>query len=369
MLQLENCRHRQHRLLGEAERRKLDFAILTNPKTVYYFTGAPVDPSKPQVFILSTSGKSLLITNQEPSQAAVEKVGLYTGYTIERVFNHATMAAEAAALARGFISARPGTAGVEYEFMSLALAQALDGKKTVDLSPVLNEMRRIKDTDEIECIRAAIRMTEAAYGAVKARLEPGMTERQVHNVVYEAMSAFAGTSVHLMGDFVCGERAVGGGGPATERKILLGDLFILDLFPVYHAYMCDLTRTFIAGSPSQLQLEAWAHVRDAHTVVGKILRPGVRAKHVYEEVRAHLDRFVPLKGSFFHHAGHGVGMDGWEFPWLIPGSDQLVQEGEVIACEPALYGKAIQGGLRLERDYLVEKHGVTPLDSFPMDLR
>ena len=108
MLKIENCKERQRRLLREMESKGVGLAVLANPKTVYYFSGALVDPSKPQVFALSASGKSLLVTNQEPSQAAAERVAVYTAYTIERIFNHATMSAEAAALL-GVLGAAIGT--------------------------------------------------------------------------------------------------------------------------------------------------------------------------------------------------------------------------------------------------------------------
>ncbi len=61
-------------------------------------------------------------------------------------------------------------------------------------------------------------------------------------------------------------------------------------------------------------------------------------------------------------------MNGWEFPWITPGSDHVFQEGEVVAVEPGVYGECLSGGIRLERDYRIEADGVTPLDSFPLDL-
>jgi Xaa-Pro aminopeptidase len=132
--------------------------------------------------------------------------------------------------------------------------------------------------------------------------------------------------------------------------------------------MCDICRTFIAGQPSQLQQEAWEHVNGAHEIIRQHLRPGIAGSELYREVRDYLDGFAPAKGSFTHHLGHGLGMDAWEFPWLTPGSDQVVQEGEVIAAEPGLYAEALQGGIRLEHNYLVGKDGVTELDQFPMEL-
>ena len=99
-----------------------------------------------------------------------------------------------------------------------------------------------------------------------------------------------------------------------------------------------------------------------------LIKPGASARQVYDRIRDHLDELDLTRGSFTHHAGHGVGMEGWEQPWLNQGSEQVFVEGEVIACEPGLYAKALSGGIRLEHNYLVTADGPRALDTFPMDL-
>ena len=61
-------------------------------------------------------------------------------------------------------------------------------------------------------------------------------------------------------------------------------------------------------------------------------------------------------------------MSGWELPWLTPGSEHVIQDREVLACEPALYADGMQGGVRLEHDYLVTPEGAVAFDHFPMGL-
>jgi Xaa-Pro dipeptidase len=366
MLSIESCRARQSRLLRHLEESRLALAVLGNPKTIYYFSGVLVDPALPHAFAMDESGRSLLVTNRDPAASAAGKVETYTDYSIERVFNRSTMVAEIAASVRAFAGARVAPAALEHDWVLHAIA--LPFQDAADITPALNEMRRRKDPDEIECMRNTTALAEAGYAALKSCLEPGMTEYQAHTIMYEAMVRKAQTSIDLKGDFAAGVRAINGGGPPTKRTVLPGDLYILDIFPIYHGYMCDLCRTFVAGQPSQLQQEAWAHVNAAHEIIRKRLRPGITGRELYLEIREYLDRFAPAQGSFTHHLGHGLGMDGWEFPWLTPGSNQAVQEGEVIAAEPALYAEALQGGIRLEHNYLVATDGVTTLDSFPMEL-
>jgi Xaa-Pro aminopeptidase len=132
--------------------------------------------------------------------------------------------------------------------------------------------------------------------------------------------------------------------------------------------MCDLCRTFAVTPPTEQQQQAWSHVLAAHSIAKRLIRPGAPVRAVYDEIRAHLDRFEVARGSFHHHAGHGVGMEGWEQPWLNPGSDQVFLEGEVIACEPGVYAEALNGGIRLEHNYLVTGGDPEPMDTFPMDL-
>jgi Xaa-Pro aminopeptidase len=133
--------------------------------------------------------------------------------------------------------------------------------------------------------------------------------------------------------------------------------------------MCDLCRTFVVGGvATDEQASAWEHVLAAHDVAKRRIRPGASTRQAYEDIRAFLDEHSGTEGSFKHHAGHGVGADGWEQPWLNAGSDQVFVEGEVIACEPGLYAPKLRGGIRLEHNYLVTANGPEPLDSFSMDL-
>lgn len=365
MLNLLHCRERQARLLRLMREHRLDVVVLSNPKTVYYFSGVLVDPALPHALVVRTSGESLLVTNARPEQGAVDELAFYTGYTLERPFSRSTMHQELVAAVAKRIR-RAGPAAMEYDYAGHALGAAVE--PVADVTPHIQRLRRRKDPDELDAIREAIRIAEAAYAAVKPRLVPGMTEVDAYNIIAEAMTKAAGTSVAVRGDFAAGVRGIDGGGPPTGRVLEEGDLYILDLFPAHEGYVCDLCRTFVVGKPSGEQVEVWEKVLDAQAKACQTMRAGAAAREVYRVVRESLEGFSRFRGSFTHHAGHGLGMDGWEQPWLIPGSDQTLVEGEVIACEPGLYGKELRGGVRLEHNYLVGKDGVTALDGFPMEL-
>ena len=396
MLKLENCRERQTRLLGLMERQQLDLAILSNPKTIYYFSGLLVAPQEPHAFLLTSSGKSVLITHAaigtslEVPDSAADETEIYDWCSIEKDATPTSWDQDVTALVRGAaerispgsgrlrgklfsFGKKPagGAIGIEFESASHSVAAALSewsGKPPANLTPEIDQMRRQKDPDEIECIRHAVTLAEAGLAAVKEKLEAGMREHKAYAIYHEAVVAKAETSVLVNGDFASGPRAAAEGGPPSDRRVQLGDLFIFDTSPVYHGYLCDLTRTFVVGRPSQLQLDAWSHVMEAHGMARKAIRPGIPAKEIYHAMKEHLDKFEPAAGSFRHHAGHGIGMSGWELPWLTPGSEHIIQDREVLACEPALYADGMQGGVRLEHDYLVTPEGAVAFDHFPMGL-
>jgi Xaa-Pro aminopeptidase len=315
--------------------------------------------------VVHADGDAALVTNLEPKKEVPAAVRTYTGYSIHKVFGREIAHDESVTLVREVLG--DGPVGVEFEWISGGMMAAIPGA-TKNLTPWLIETRRRKMPDEIESMRGTAALASEGYSAIKQRLEPGMTELDAYRIIYEAIVTAAGTSVELNGDFACGVRAIGGGGPPTHRDIEKGDLCIFDLFPIFDGYMCDLCRTFVAGEPSSEQQDAWSHVLAAHEIARRYVRPGASTRDVYEEIRAFLDRHPRTKGSFTHHAGHGVGMEGWEQPWLNAGSDQTFVEGEVIACEPGLYSEALRGGIRLEHNYVVTHDGPVPIDTFPMDL-
>jgi Xaa-Pro aminopeptidase len=369
MLTLDGCRQRVQRLLAAMESRGLELVVLGNPKTIYYFSGAQLDADRPQAFAILRNGATLLVTNREPAQTIAGAVEVYTAYTLERAFLRRTMNEEATAAVKKFAVRRRGSlAAVEFEFLNTGIGCSIDSRDLRNITPLLEEMRRRKDPDELEEFQAVIGMAEAAYGAIKTEIRPGMTEYEAYLVMYEAMVRAAGTALEFRGDFAAGVRGINGGGPPTDRKLEHGDLYILDLFPSWQGYTCDLCRTFCTGEPSDLQRSAWECVVQAHEKVRELMRPGVRCRDLYAAIRAHLDAFDAATGSFNHHLGHGVGMDAWEYPWLNRGTDQELIEGEVIAVEPGLYSEDMRGGVRLEHNYLVEAGGVRALDSFPLDL-
>jgi Xaa-Pro aminopeptidase len=113
---------------------------------------------------------------------------------------------------------------------------------------------------------------------------------------------------------------------------------------------------------------AWEIVREAVRIGESAIKPGVKASKVYTGIKEFLDSHELTENSFWHHAGHGIGHRGHEAPRIIPGSDDVIEVGDVFTLEPGVYTKSLQGGIRLEDNYVLREGGLENLFDFPMDL-
>ena len=175
----------------------------------------------------------------------------------------------------------------------------------------------------------------------------------------------------------CGDAALSGHELGTG-PILANNSVVIDVFPIDRRTGCwsDMTRTFVAGTPSEELRNLHAHVRKALDIAFDALKPGsaeaYRAVADYFHTQgfptaAHHEGSDPLREGFFHGLGHGVGLETHEPPALSRRSDALI-EGDVVAVEPGLYFPGV-GGVRLEDTVVITADGVEHFtDPLPYDL-
>jgi Xaa-Pro aminopeptidase len=264
---------------------------------------------------------------------------------------HATACAE---LAR--VLERRGVRSVAFEHGVLPRAALPRGcEPGGDLTAALARGRETKDPDELALVRRAIRATEAGHEAARRALRPGMREIDLHAEIEAAIARAAGEPVLLLCDLVAGARTGDRGGTPGTYAIREGDAVLVDLFPIVGGYRADITATLVAGEPTREQAARRERLHEALAAGEARLRPGGRAADVFEAVRGVL-------GSLPTHAGHGLGLDHPEPPFLVPGSDETLRAGAVIALEPGLYEPG-RGGARIEHDYLVTVSGFERLSA------
>jgi Xaa-Pro dipeptidase len=366
MLRPEHCRGRQHRLLEVMQRERLDAVVLGWPQHVYYFTSHWAHWLQQSALVLWADGRSLLVCANEPARgAAADNAVVYEANPMgtQRQEQPSMVASRVVSALTERHSG--GRVGVDASLVTSQLPTRWEFD-AVHVGPVLWELRRRKDPDELELMKLAIACTKAMYDRAREIIEPGVPELTVYAELHAAAVQVAGEplSAYLGNDYACG---VPGGVARKDRVAKAGELYILDLGPAYRGYFADNSRVFaVDGKPTDAQMRAWETVMGAFPIVERMARPGVRCRDIFDAVDAHY-RDVTGK-PFPHHLGHGVGLQPHEFPHLNPHWDDVLMEGEVFTAEPGLYGPEMGGGIRIENQYLVERDGVRNLTPFPTAL-
>ena len=354
------CQTRRQRLIASG---LADLYVINNPRHIFYFSGMFATELLLSAWGLNSllidgrSGKATLIAHDaiqaQAAEAYVDELVIYKWY----VSGHAVGAggdlfgAGAAAVIAAVADSGARVVGYERGWLPYGVVMG----EAVDLNATLATMRRSKDADELALIREALRVTEAGHRAARSTIRPGVTELDVFNAIQEAMTLDFGHAVHMIGDFVGGERARGIGGFATDLALKDGDVMIIDIFPIVNGYRADFTATLAVSpnvSDNQRRLDTAVH--EAMSAAESLLKPGTIAGDVYRAVRGALDAHG-FAAHFPHHAGHGLGLDHPESPYFVPESTEVLQVGDVVTIEPGAYGEDFAA--RIENNFLITDTG------------
>jgi Xaa-Pro dipeptidase len=159
-------------------------------------------------------------------------------------------------------------------------------------------------------------------------------------------------------DIEIGENSSFPHGSIVPQTIREGSLIMLDDGCTIEGYQSDITRTFVFGKPSDKMKQVFEVVHRAQTATLKAARPGVECQAVDAAARKVITDagYGPDYKFFSHRVGHGIGMDGHEWPYLVRGNATPLVRGMTVSDEPGIY---IPGefGVRLEDDMHITENG------------
>lgn len=146
---------------------------------------------------------------------------------------------------------------------------------------------------------------------------------------------------------------------------------VVDIFPQSREnnYFADMTRTYVKGRPHVELTRMYDTVRAAQEAAVALLRPGTRARDVYEASATAIRSagFDVGDVGYTHSLGHGVGVAVHEAPALSARSEDVLAPGHVVTIEPGLYYLE-KGGVRLEDMYVITETGAELLTTYPYEL-
>jgi Xaa-Pro dipeptidase len=254
--------------------------------------------------------------------------------------------------------ASTGRLGVEERVpfvFSEGIRQAARGIQLTSATPVTAGCRMIKSPAELKLMQLANDVTWHVYEAAWNSIHPGMSNRQVSELIG---AAYGRTGFE--GDASCQVDAWSAlpHGSRQPQIIREGSIVLIDDGCLVEGYQSDISRTFVVGKPTDKMKRVFDVVHKAQTAARQAAKPGVPCQAVDAAARKVVDDagFGPGYTHFTHRVGHGIGMDGHEWPYLVKGNMLPLQANITTSDEPGIYLRG-EFGVRLEDDMYVTPDG------------
>jgi len=351
---VEERRARIEKARGLMHDNKVDAIMLTGGTSLRYFTGLEWGLSERLLAtILPVKGKPFLVTPKFEESRAQEQ--LRTGplggdadlFTWEE--NQSPYALVARGLRdRGIGTGRLGVEETVKWVFSDGVAHAAPSLSLTSATPVTAGCRGVKDDHEVALMRLASAATLRAYKASWQSLAEGMTQDEVGRLVSAAhrQLGFDGEASVQVGEYSALPH-----GSRTPQVIREGTIVMMDGGCSVDGYRSDITRTYVLGKPTEKMREVFDIVHRAQTAALRTAKPGVPCEAVDAAARKVIADagYGPDYKYFTHRVGHGMGMDGHEWPYLVRGNTLALAPNMMFSDEPGIY---IPGefGVRLEDD-------------------
>jgi Xaa-Pro dipeptidase len=340
----------------------MDAVLITNGASLSYFSGLRVGYQSERLFawILPATGAPFVVCpafeegrireglTMAPDGAATK---IHTWNEDESPYNLVARALKERGLATGSIGIEERT---QYAFAD-GLAHATPALRVVNGTPVTAGCRMVKSKAELALMQLANEITLSVYEAAYKSAGPGMTNREFSALVAEGYKRSG-----VQGEASCqvGAYSALPHGSVQPQVIREGEVVLIDDGCTVEGYESDISRTFVYGKATEKQKQVFAVVHKAQAAALAAARPGVACEAIDKAARDVIDAagFGPDYKHFTHRVGHGIGMDGHEWPYLVRGNATKLQTGMCFSDEPGIY---IEGefGVRLEDDWYVTEDG------------
>ena len=257
--------------------------------------------------------------------------------------------------ARGSASGRLGVEETVRFVFADGVAHAAPALQVVSGTPITAGCRTVKDAHELALMRHASVVTLRAYRAAYEALEDGMTQNdfaQLVSLAHDRLGWAGGAGVQV------GEYSALPHGSVTPQVVRPGTILLIDGGCDVEGYRSDLSRTFVLGTASDEMKRVFDIELQAQTAALAAARPGVPCEAVDAAARKVIEDagFSPSLQFFTHRVGHGIGMDGHEWPYLVRGNTLPLAPGMTFSDEPGIY-QPRKFGVRLEDIMVITESG------------
>lgn len=249
--------------------------------------------------------------------------------------------------------------GFEEDFVTFSmydnLKNGLKDIELVQLEGIIENMRQVKDQEEIAKIQKAADIADEAFSHMLKYIKPGMTEMDISIELEFFMRSKGASRLSFTSIVASGKRSSLPHGTASLKTVEEGDFLTLDFGCVYNGYCSDMTRTIVIGKASDKQKEIYDIVLRANEEVLKNIKPGITGESL-DLIARNIIGDCGYSQYFGHGLGHGVGMDIHELPHVNKRGKNPLEPNMIITDEPGIYIPGF-GGVRIEDLVVVTEDG------------
>jgi Xaa-Pro aminopeptidase len=241
-----------------------------------------------------------------------------------------------------------------------------DDVELVPAGGLVEELRAVKDPDEVEKIRAAAKLADEALTNVLSRGLAGRTEKDVA-LDLEIEQRKLGAEGSSFPPIVA-SGAHGALPHASPRDVVIpeGTLVTIDWGCVLDGYCSDCTRTYATGELDPRDREIYDLVLEAQVAALAALRPGPTGREI-DAVARDIITAAGHGEQFGHGLGHGVGLEVHEGPRLSVTGESALLAGMIVTVEPGVYVPGAVG-TRIEDLCVLTEDGYEVLNGLPKEL-
>jgi Xaa-Pro dipeptidase len=368
----EERHERQERARQLMSENALDAIVLMEGTSLRYFTGirwwggertfALVLPAKGAAFYVCPAFEEGRAREQIANAPDGEQPDVRVWQEDESPYQRIAQGLKDRGIASGKLGLDETMRFVFADGISKAASQATIASAT----PVTAGCRMIKSAHEVALMRLAAQVTLASYEAAYLAVKDGMTQPQLEDLVKKAHDRLGFTGG---ADVQVGEFSTFPHGSVTPQVVHEGTIVLMDGGCAVEGYQSDITRTYVLGKASDKMNKVFDIVLRAQSAALAAARPGVECGSIDAAARKVVTDggFGPDYKYFTHRLGHGLGMDGHEWPYLVRGNPTKLQANMTTSNEPGIYIRG-EFGIRIEDDMHIMENGAELFTPKPLSL-
>ncbi|MDO9546943.1 MAG: aminopeptidase P family protein [Pelolinea sp.] len=352
------------------EKDQIDLIAINAGQSLAYLSGLHFHLSeRPTVLLIGKGGKPAIIFPEFEREKVKDAQIELTPFAYPE---NPALWAEIFEKALNYFIGKKAIIGLEptaARFLEIKLFQeASDAVTFRSAALMLEHLRMIKDEDEVECIREAVKIAQMALERTIPIIKVGITEHAIANeLVINLLRCGSDPELPFTPIIASGPNSANPHAFPGNRELKDGDFIVIDWGARTKGYISDITRTFVLGSADEEMTKIYETVKLANETARSMPVKNLLSENLDAAAREIINS-AGYGDYFTHRTGHGIGLEAHEEPYIAPQNKTEITHGMIFTIEPGIYIPS-KGGVRIEDNVFASKSDLMTLTSFDRTLK